>query len=117
MDTRATWLASRSAVVDTRTKAGQTRRARAVGEPAGLPRYEATMQDDFDDGGMDLPDDDLTGGGELGDLEHGGEEGADLEMGGGEPKGRPSGGARAHAGGGKSGSRKSASRTRKGGAK
>ena len=77
------------------------------------------MQDDFDDGGMDLPDDDLTGGGEIGDLEHGDHEGVDLDMGaGGEPAGRPSGGARAHAGGGsKPAPRKSASRARKGAAK
>ena len=37
------------------------------------------MQDDFDDGGMGLPDDEMTGGSELPDLEIGGEGETDLD--------------------------------------
>ena len=37
------------------------------------------MQDDFDDGGMGLPDDEMTGGSELPDLDIGGEGETDLD--------------------------------------
>ena len=41
------------------------------------------MKDDFDDSGMRLPDDDLTSGGEMADIEPGAETDADLEGAGG----------------------------------
>ena len=49
------------------------------------------MEDDFDDDAVGMPDDDLTGGGDLGDLDLEGEEGGDVELDleGGEPAGRP----------------------------
>ena len=84
------------------------------------------MQDDFDDGGMGLPDDEMTGGSELPDLDIGGEGEIDLDAEhGDEPGGRLSGGARARASAGRrrkaagspkaAGSRKSAAK--RGGAK
>ena len=54
------------------------------------------MEDDFDDDAVGMRDDDLTGGGDLGDLDVEGE-GGDVELdleAGEEPKGRPGGGAR-----------------------
>ena len=57
------------------------------------------MDDDFDDDAVGMPDDDLTGGGDLGDLDIEGEEAGvvELDLEGGEPTGRPGGGARARA--------------------
>ncbi len=57
------------------------------------------MEDDFDDDAVEMPDDDLTGGGDLGDLDLEGEEGGDVELDleGGEPAGRPGGAVRARA--------------------
>src|SRR6185503_8558745 len=55
------------------------------------------MQDDFYDNGMDLPDDDVTGGSDLGDLESGPDIDIDLDSAS-EPTGRTSGGARARKG-------------------
>ena len=56
------------------------------------------MEDDFDDDAVGMPDDDLTGGGDLGELDLEGE-GADVELDleGGEPSGRPGGAVRARA--------------------
>ena len=55
------------------------------------------MQDDFDDGGIGLPDDEMTGGSDLPDLDGGAETEIDLDAeGGGMPSGRPSGGARGY---------------------
>ena len=62
------------------------------------------MQDDFDDGGMGLPDDEVAGGSEVPDIDAGDETDAALGMGG-EPGGRLSGRARARA---SSGPRKAA---------
>ena len=52
------------------------------------------MQDDFEDGGMGLPDD-VSGGGELPDMEPGGEGDVELDIDSALEPGRPSGGARA----------------------
>jgi hypothetical protein len=52
------------------------------------------MQDDFDDGGVGLPEDDMTGGSDLADLDAGAEGDIDLDMEIGGLSGRPSGGAR-----------------------
>ena len=53
------------------------------------------MKDDFDDGPLGLPDDEMAGGSELPDLDSGGEVDVEIDLGGGEPAGRLSGGARA----------------------
>lgn len=53
---------------------------------------------DFDDGGMDLPDDDLTDGPDLSDLEAGDDEALELDLDAGdEPEGPPSRSARTYA--------------------
>ena len=76
-----------------------------------------TMKDEFDDHGMGLPDEEMTGGSDLHDLDTGSEGDIELDLEGGERTGRPSGGARTHApasprksssGGLKSAARKSA---------
>ena len=75
------------------------------------------MKDEFDDHGMGLPDEEMTGGSDLHDLDTGSEGDIELDLEGGERTGRPSGGARTHApasprksssGGLKSAARKSA---------
>jgi hypothetical protein len=75
------------------------------------------MKDEFDDHGMGLPDEEMTGGSDLHDLDAGSEGDIELDLEGGERTGRPSGGARTHApasprksssGGLKSAARKSA---------
>ena len=54
------------------------------------------MQDDFDDGGIGLPDDEMAGGADLPDLDAGAETEIDLDAEtGGMPSGRPGRGARA----------------------
>jgi hypothetical protein len=55
------------------------------------------MKDEFDDHGMGLPDEEMTGGSDLHDLDTGAEGDIELDMEGGERTGRPSGGARTHA--------------------
>ena len=61
---------------------------------ADEPPYERrSMQDDFDDNGMGLPDDEIGGGPDTGDMDTAGD--ADLDLGeGSEAGGRVSGGAR-----------------------
>ncbi len=79
------------------------------------------MQDDFDNE-LDMPDDDMAGDAaateDIGDLGPAADMDAEAEGGGasGEPRGRPSGGARAKSGGGgrKSGGRKAAAKAKKG---
>src|ERR1700732_4338434 len=56
-----------------------------------------TMKDDFDDGGMGLPDEEISGGSELHDMDSGAEGDIELDLEGGERTGRPGGGARTHA--------------------
>src|ERR1700691_6259992 len=56
-----------------------------------------TMKDEFDDGGMGLPDEEMTGGSDLHDLDTGTEGDVELDLEGGERTGRPGGGARTHA--------------------
>ena len=56
-----------------------------------------TMKDEFDDHGMGLPDEEMTGGSDLHDLDTGSEGDIELDLEGGERTGRPSGGARTHA--------------------
>jgi hypothetical protein len=55
------------------------------------------MKDEFDDHGMGLPDEEMTGGSDLHDLDAGSESDIELDIEGGERTGRPSGGARTHA--------------------
>src|ERR1700676_1095239 len=55
------------------------------------------MKDDFDDGGMGLPDEEISGGSELHDMDSGAEGDIELDLEGGERTGRPGGGARTHA--------------------
>jgi hypothetical protein len=55
------------------------------------------MKDDFDDGGMGLPDEEISGGSEMHDLDAGAEGDIELDLEGGERTGRPGGGARTHA--------------------
>src|ERR1700681_4093351 len=55
------------------------------------------MKDEFDDHGMGLPDEEMTGGSDLHDLDTGSEGDIELDMESGERTGRPSGGARTHA--------------------
>jgi hypothetical protein len=55
------------------------------------------MKDEFDDHGMGLPDEEMTGGSDLHDLDTGAEGDIELDMEGGERTGRPGGAARAHA--------------------
>ena len=55
------------------------------------------MKDEFDDHGMGLPDEEMTGGSDLHDLDSGAEGDIELDMEGGERTGRPGGAARAHA--------------------
>src|ERR1700676_923689 len=56
-----------------------------------------SMKDEFDDHGMGLPDEEMTGGSDLHDLDTGAEGDIELDMEGGERTGRPGGGARTHA--------------------
>jgi hypothetical protein len=54
------------------------------------------MKDDFDDGGIGLPDDEITGGSDLADMESGSESEVDIDLDNERrPGGRSSGGARA----------------------
>ena len=55
------------------------------------------MKDEFDDHGMGLPDEEMTGGSDLHDLDAGSEGDIELDLEAGERTGRPSGGARTHA--------------------
>src|SRR5713226_1338270 len=55
------------------------------------------MKNDFEEGGMGLPDEEITGGSDLHDLDTGAEGDIELDLEGGERTGRPSGGARTHA--------------------
>jgi hypothetical protein len=55
------------------------------------------MKNDFDEGGMGLPDEEMTGGSDLHDLDTGAEGEIELDLEGGERTGRPGGGARTHA--------------------
>jgi hypothetical protein len=55
------------------------------------------MKDEFDDHGMGLPDEEMTGGSDLHDLDSGAEGDIELDLEGGERTGRPGGAARAHA--------------------
>ena len=74
------------------------------------------MQDDFDDGGMGLPDD-VAGGGELPDIETGAEADVEIDLDSAMEPGRPSGGARAVSKKSASGGRKSAPAAKKAAAK
>src|SRR5437762_3271075 len=57
-----------SGPVDTGGLGRQTNAATAISAPGHLPADEACMEDDFDDDAVGMPDDDLTGGGDLGEL-------------------------------------------------
>src|SRR5262250_2097360 len=71
-------------------------RNRKISAPGRFPAGEACMEDDFDDDAVGMPDDDLTGGGDLGDLDIEGEATeVEIDLEGGEPAGRAGGGARA----------------------